>query len=49
MITIHVQRVDDDEPDALIIPVGSIRRIELRKAAEERFGFGFSAPPPSSP
>ena len=48
MITIHVQRVGDDEPDALIIPVGSIRRIELRKAAEERFGFGFSAPPPTS-
>jgi hypothetical protein len=47
MITIYVQRAEDDEPDALIIPVGSIRRIELRKTAEERFGFGFSAP--SSP
>ena len=47
MITIYVQRVEDDEPDALIIPIGSIRRIELRKTAEERFGFGFSAP--SSP
>jgi len=51
MITIHVQRDEDDDdgPDALIIPIGSIRRIELRKTAEERFGFGFSVPsPPSS-
>jgi hypothetical protein len=45
MITIHVQRVDDDEPDALIIPIGSVRRIELRKAAEQRFGVGFALPP----
>jgi hypothetical protein len=44
MITIYVQRVDDDAPDALIIPVGSIRRIELRKTPEERVGFGFSLP-----
>jgi hypothetical protein len=47
MITIHVQRVEEDEPDALIIPVGSIRRIELRKAAEARFGVGFALPPSS--
>ena len=49
MITIHVQRSDDDDPDALIIPVGSIRRIELRKTAEERVGVGFSVPPQSGP
>jgi hypothetical protein len=43
MITLHVRADDDDDtPDALIVPLGSIRRIELRKALEERVGFGFS-------
>ena len=46
MITIHVQSEDaDDLPVAIVIPVGTIRRIELRKMAEERVGFGFSVPP----
>jgi hypothetical protein len=45
MITIYLQGRDDDAPDALVIPVGSIRRIELRKAPEERLArFGFSVP-----
>lgn len=45
MITIYVHGRDDD-PDALVIPVGSIRRIELRKSPEERVAhFGFSVPP----
>ncbi len=44
MITLHVRAEDDDAPDALIVPLGSIRRIELRKTAEERVGFGFSLP-----
>jgi len=44
MITLHVRAEDDDVPDALIVPLGSIRRIELRKTAEERLGFGFSLP-----
>jgi hypothetical protein len=35
---------DDEGPDALVIPVGSIRRIELRKAAEQDVGVGFSVP-----
>ena len=47
MITIYVQPVEEHEPDALVIPIGSIRRIELRKAAEERVGFGFSVPRPA--
>jgi hypothetical protein len=47
MITLYVQRVDDDEPDALVIPLGTIRRIELRKTAEERVGVGFAVPRPS--
>lgn len=47
MITFYVQRVEADEPDALIIPIGSIRHIELRKEAEERVGVGFSVPKPT--
>jgi hypothetical protein len=36
---------DDDAPDALIVPVGTIKRIELRKAPEERLArVGFSVP-----
>ena len=43
MITIYVHGVRDDAPDALVIPVGSIRRFELRKAPEDRVArFGFS-------
>jgi hypothetical protein len=47
MVTIHVQLDDDDEtPDALIIPLGTIKRIELRKAPEHRVAsVGFSVPP----
>jgi hypothetical protein len=44
MVTVYVQSTDDDAPGALVIPVGSIRRIELRKAAEQNVGFGFSVP-----
>jgi hypothetical protein len=46
MITVYVQSRDSDAPDALVIPLGSIRRIELRRAPEERVArFGFSVPP----
>jgi hypothetical protein len=34
----------DDVPDEVIVPVGSIKRIELSKAAEERGRLGFSLP-----
>jgi hypothetical protein len=44
MVTIHVRAEDDDEPEALIVPLGSIRRFELRTKAEEPLGFGFSVP-----
>jgi hypothetical protein len=46
MVTLHVRADDDDEtPDALIVPLGSIRRIELRRAPEERLArIGFSIP-----
>ena len=46
MVTVSVRAEDgDDAPDALIIPVGSIRRLELRRAPEERLAsFGFNLP-----
>ena len=44
MVTIYVHADDGDAPDALIVPLGSIRRIELRKTPEERVGFGFYIP-----
>ena len=46
MITIQVRPDDDDEtPEALIIPIGTIRRIELRTAPEERVAaVGFAVP-----
>lgn len=44
MVTLYV-RDEDDGPDALIVPIGSIRRIELRKAPEDRVTrFGFTVP-----
>jgi hypothetical protein len=47
MVTLHVHADDDDAPDALIVPLGSIRRIELRKSPEERIAaFGFSVSKP---
>jgi hypothetical protein len=42
MVTLYVHGDDGDAPDALIVPLGSIRRIELRKTPESRVGFGFS-------
>ena len=43
-VTVFPQSSEDDAPDALVIPVGSIRRIELRTTAQEHVGFGFSLP-----
>ena len=46
MVTIYVTDArDDDAPDALIIPIGSLRRIELRTAPEKAETFGFTIPP----
>jgi len=46
MVTLYVKEPRDDGPDALIVPIGSIRRIELRKSPEDRaVRFGFTIPP----
>jgi hypothetical protein len=46
MITIYVQNARErDLPDALVIPIGLIRRFELRRSPEDRVArFGFSVP-----
>jgi hypothetical protein len=46
MVTLYVTDArDDDAPDALIVPIGSLRRIELSKSPDERLQrFGFSLP-----
>ena len=46
MVTLHVHADDDDDVDALVVPLGSIRRIELRKSPEHRLAtFGFNVSP----
>jgi hypothetical protein len=45
MVTLYVTDADDDAPDALIVPLGSVRRIELRTAPEKEETIGFSVPP----
>ena len=44
MVTLYVTDARDDAPDALIVPIGSLRRIELRSAPERAESFGFSVP-----
>ena len=44
MVTLYVTDTRDDDPDALIVPLGSVRRIELRTAPEKAEVFGFSVP-----
>jgi hypothetical protein len=45
MVTLHVRAEEDDDVDALIGPLGSIRRIELRKSPEHKLAaFGFNLP-----
>jgi hypothetical protein len=45
MVTLYVTDARDDGPDALIVPIGSLRRIELRTAPEKEESFGFTVPP----
>ena len=45
MVTLHVHAETDDDVDALIVPIGTIRRIELRKSPEHKVAaFGFNLP-----
>ena len=45
MVTFYVTDARDDAPEALIVPIGSLRRIELRTAPEKAESFGFTVPP----
>ena len=46
-VTLTPHPVDDPEvPDGVIVPVASIRRIELDDAVEQRRPFGFTLPEP---
>jgi hypothetical protein len=46
MVTIYVHPSrEEDGPEAIVVPIGSIRRIELRAGSGERVSrFGFSLP-----
>ena len=44
MVTLYVTEARDDAPEALIVPIGSLRRIELRTAPEKAERVGFSIP-----
>src|SRR5690348_493068 len=44
MVTLYVTDERDDTPDALIVPIGSLRRIELRTAPEKEETIGFAIP-----
>jgi len=43
-VTLSVHPEDDRDPQQLIVPVGSIRRIALGPAEGERVRFGFALP-----
>jgi len=45
MVTLYVTDARDDAPDALIVPIGSLRRIELRTAPEKEETIGFNIRP----
>lgn len=40
----HSRPDEDDVPDAIVVHVGAIRRIDLYRAEEQRAGFGFTLP-----
>jgi len=45
MMTLYVTAARDDSPEAIIVPIGSVRRIELRSAPDKPETFGFTVPP----
>lgn len=40
----HPQPDDDDVPDAIVVHIGTIRRIDLSRADDRRERFGFTLP-----
>ena len=45
MVTLWLKSPREDDADAVIVPIGSIRRFELRRSPEDRVArFGFSVP-----
>ena len=45
MVTLYVHAEADDDVDALVVPIATIRRIELRKSPEHKLeAFGFNLP-----
>ena len=44
-VTIRPHPTDEDDvPEALVVPLNAIRRVELRRAEEQRAAFGFTLP-----
>jgi hypothetical protein len=43
-VTLRPHPSGNGVPDEVIVPIGSIKRVELRKAVEERGRLGFSLP-----
>ncbi len=44
-LTPHARAIEDDDlPERVVVPVTTIRRIELARAEEQRERFGFSLP-----
>jgi hypothetical protein len=43
-ITIRQHKREDDDPDEIVVPVASIRRIELSHSEEKAQSFGFTLP-----
>ena len=45
-LNVHPPRDGSDAPETVVIPIGTIRRIELRSAPDEQVArFGFAVPP----
>jgi hypothetical protein len=42
-VTLRLHRRQDDDPEALIVPLRVVRRIELDRAEDQRAPFGFGA------
>jgi len=46
LVTLYVHGTEGDSPEAVMVPIGSMRRIELRSTPDERgTRFGFAVPP----